>query len=241
MRIISWNILQGGGTRCGQIGAQLRQWQPDLVLLSEFRGRAPSRSIADSLLADGLTHQLSTVDPEHPSAYRLLIASREPLKQHPVSGILAEMGRFLHVTVVSDCNLDILAIHVPNKNEGDKYGIQAAVLEQFEQLNGRNAMAMGDTNSGVPGLDEQVPFFHKKDGQWFAEINRIGWCDVWRENNPEAVEFTYYHNTGRGFRIDQLFAPHELCDRIQVSHDWGVPAMGKFRGPSDHAALVIDL
>ena len=66
-RLVSWNICHGGGKRYPEIIAHLRAWQPDAVGLSEFRGTAPSQSIASALAEMGLAHQHSTVDVSGPN------------------------------------------------------------------------------------------------------------------------------------------------------------------------------
>ena len=241
MQIISWNIRHGGGKRIGQIIDQLQAWNADVVALSEFRGSPPSQSIAQALKKSGLVHQVSTTDPQSPTSNRLALCSRVPIRIHPVEGVLAEDGRLLHVTLGDRIPLDIIVLHVPNRDEGDKYGFHSAVVDKFQSLAAKNVIALGDTNTGVPGIDEQAPFFNSAEGNWYQQINRVEWCDVWREQNPESREYTYFHHTGTGFRIDQLFAPNRLLSNLRVKYDWGSPAVGKLRGPSDHAALIADL
>ncbi len=55
MMFLSWNILQGGGTRAERIAQQTASWQPDVVGLSEFRGTKP----ADGCTSDSQPHALS--------------------------------------------------------------------------------------------------------------------------------------------------------------------------------------
>ena len=74
-RIVFWNIKHGGGSRAGKITEQILAWRPDIVALAEFRGTAPSRSIAQDLRAAGYVHQLTTVDAAEPAMERAL--SRE--------------------------------------------------------------------------------------------------------------------------------------------------------------------
>lgn len=241
MRIVSWNIRHGGGSRASQIINQLQTWDADVVALSEFRGSPPSQSIAQALKKSGLVHQVSTTDPQSPTSNRQILCSRVPIQIHHFDGILAESGRWIHVTLEHSVPMDLIALHVPNRDEGDKYRFHAAAVEEFQKLTTKNVIAFGDTNTGVPGIDEEAPFFNRKEGDWYTEINRVGWSDVWREQNPAGREFTYHHHTGTGFRIDQLFAPKSMRGKVRVRYDWGSPAVGKLRGPSDHAALIADL
>ena len=80
MRIVSWNIRAGGGTRVEAIAAQLERWAPDVVMLCEFRGTPPSLWLAETLAAQGYVHQLTTAHASAPGRNALLIASRYPLR-----------------------------------------------------------------------------------------------------------------------------------------------------------------
>ncbi len=75
IRILFWNIMHGGGSRANKIVRQIHEWNPDIVALAEFRGTAPSKSIAQSLSNAGYEHQLKTVDPDEPKRNAICIAS----------------------------------------------------------------------------------------------------------------------------------------------------------------------
>ena len=85
MRIVFWNIRAGGGVRVARIAAQLKGWAPDAVALCEFRATPPSLELARSLAALGLGHQCTTAEPALPSANRLFIAARFPLRVTPAA------------------------------------------------------------------------------------------------------------------------------------------------------------
>ncbi len=80
MRIVSWNILDGGGGRAALIAEQLERWQPSVVVLCEYRGTQPSQTLASHLSEMGLTPQRSTVATDHRAKNALLVASRWPLR-----------------------------------------------------------------------------------------------------------------------------------------------------------------
>lgn len=239
MKFLSWNILQGGGTRAELIAHQIEAWRPDIVGLSEFRGTKPSQSIAKAMADTGLVHQATTVNPDNPSEYRLLLASRYPFTQQPIEGILSDTGRWLHVKLAAPQSLDVILLHVPTRDAGNKYQFQDEVIDAFQSLSGGDAVAFGDTNTGEPHLDEEAKFFNAREAAWFDQIRSAGWVDVWRHRNPEAREYTWYWNNKSGFRIDQVFATKSLEPRISsVRYEWG-----KLGGVnlSDHAAVLFEL
>ncbi|MCA8998950.1 MAG: endonuclease/exonuclease/phosphatase family protein [Planctomycetaceae bacterium] len=242
MRLISWNICHGGGTRAPQIIQQLRAWAPDVVGLSEFRDTAPSRSIQAALAEMGLTHQHSTIDPSDPTRDRLLFASRTPITIQPTA-VYPEFGRWIHATITEPLPLHLIKLWVPNREQtGIKYDFHRTVVETLSPLAGVSGLAFGDTNTGVPGMDDERPFFNDQEGQWFTNLSNTGWHDLWRQRNPDGREYTWHSQTGTGFRLDQVFGTNAIEPFIEeVHYQWGTPPTGKFRGPSDHAAIVIDL
>jgi len=243
MRIVSWNILKGGGERAPAISQQLRAWNPDVVGLCEFRGTDPSQSIAAALADMGLVYQHATTDSAKPDADRLLLASRWPLYIRSPEGVLGSTGRWIDARIAAEKDFGIALMWVPNREEECTQPVfHKAVLETLAQGSNSPTFALGDTNTGVPDLDDHSSYFKASEGQWLKDLEECGWTDVWRNRNPESREYTYYNSHGNGFRIDQLFATRSIVGRVNnVAYDWGSPAIGKLRGPTDHAAIVLDV
>src|SRR5437870_8035957 len=129
MRIVFWNIRAGGGVRVGRIATQLNRWAPDAVALCEFRATPPSLELARSLAALGLGHQCTTAEPAQPSANRLFIAARFPLRRIHLRAGSGEPGRLLLLaTIQAPQPLTLGAMHVPNRVTGRKDLFYAAVL-----------------------------------------------------------------------------------------------------------------
>ncbi len=242
MRVISWNIRNGGGKSVDGILKQLQVWNPDVAGLQEFRGMASSKKISSALHELGLVYQVSTVDPVEPRWNRLLLASRIPFVTHEATGVCKESGRWLHVTLETPDSLQLMVMHVLNRFEGHKYKFQDEVIETFQSMRTANALAFGDTNTGVPHVDEEAMYFLPREGEWFDRIREAGWEDVWRARNPETREFTWYTHGGSGFRQDQLFATGSMAKRVtDIRYDWGQPETETGRTMSDHAAIVFDI
>ena len=243
MRIVAWNIRAGGGRRAEALAAQLRRWQPDLVALSEFRATPPSATLARAVADFGLCHQLATTDPERLSANRLLIASRWPLRRIRARGP-SEPGRWLLAGVDAKRPFALGAMHVPNRVTGRKWPFLDAVLRVAAGWQAGPALLLGDTNSGRPGVDEEVPAFNLREGGWIERLERAGWRDAYRHLHGQRRIYTWYSpNGGNGFRIDQAFLNPRLLPRLEAArYVWGGSRPGKPRTPalSDHAALMLD-
>lgn len=147
--------MQGGGTRAEGIIDQLAAWSADIVGLSEVRGTKPSQTIGAALHDMGLVHQVTTVDPDAPNRYGLLLASRLPFRQHVADGPLHDLQRWIHVELACQIPLHLMVMHIPNRGEGPKYECHDWIVEQMEQLQAAPAIAVGDTNAGVAGIDHE--------------------------------------------------------------------------------------
>jgi len=242
MRIIFWNIRAGGGTRAGRIARQLERWAPDVVALCEFRATPPSFELAGMLASLGLAHQCTTAHRGQPSANCLLVAARWPLRRLRLRAQPAEPGRWLLTAVDAPRPLMLGAMHVPNRDTGRKYVFHAAVLALLDRWRRGPALILGDTNSGLPGIDEQMPVFGPREAAWVQTLERLGWLDGFRLLRGAARAYTWYSPTLRnGFRIDQAFVNAELRERLRdVRYDWGRRGTHA-TPPSDHAALLLDL
>lgn len=245
VRVVSWNIRAGGGTRVAGIAGQIARWAPDVVSLSEFRGTPPSAELARILAGQGLLHQLSTASTKQPHVNRLLVASRWPLARlRHAAAPGAGSGRWLLARVASPSAVTLGAMHVPNRVTGLKLPFLDAVLGVAHNWRRGPALLIGDTNSGLIDLDEESPAFDVEEDGWIRGLDALGWADGFRFLRGAERAYTWYSpNGGNGFRIDQAFVNRALRPRLrQARHEWGTVRGQRARHAlSDHAALLIDL
>jgi exonuclease III len=245
MRIVSWNIRAGGGRRVVGIAGQIARWAPDVVALSEFRATPPSADLARALAAQGLLHQLSTASARLPHVNSLLVASRWPLARvRHAAAPGADSGRWLLARVASPSVVTLGTMHVPNRVTGLKSPFLDAVLGVAHSWRRGPAILVGDTNSGLIDLDEEVPAFNVEEDGWIRGLEAAGWADGFRLLRGSARAYTWYSpNGGNGFRIDQAFVNRALMPRLrEARHEWGAaPGQHARHALSDHAALLVDL
>ncbi|HEX9922342.1 MAG TPA: endonuclease/exonuclease/phosphatase family protein [Anaerolineae bacterium] len=245
MRIVSWNIRAGGGRRVVEIGRQLQRWQPDLVALSEFRATPPSKQLAQELVSTGLSHQLTTATTETPATNALLLASRFPLKQVWHKAAPVEPTRWLLAQIERPQPITIGAMHIPNYVSGRKYSFHDAVLAVVKDWSLGVGLLIGDTNSGIPGIDEETKVFGSMEENWFRSLEAYGWIDVFRHLNGNERAYTWYSpNGGNGFRLDQAFLNQSLLPFVStMRYEWGSSSDHNERRDalSDHAAVLLDL
>jgi exonuclease III len=245
MRIIVWNIRAGGGQRATEIVAQLRRWRPTVVALSEFRATPPSQAIAAALCDLGLTYQLTTAQAKQPAQNALLLASRHPLQllSHPRQP--KETERWLLARVQAPCPFTLGVMHVPNFVTGRKAAFLNAILSIARRWSFGTGLLIGDTNSGMPVLDEETPVFTRLEQGWLESLAQHGWVDAFRQRHGNRRAYTWYSpNGGNGFRLDQAFLNASLLPQLkQVRYVWGQSRIQPERQAalSDHAALLLDL
>lgn len=254
LRVLAWNIRAGGGRRVEDIAAQLGDWDPDVIALSEFRGTPASRALAETLAAARWSHQRTTAArrPLEARENALLVASRWPLRRHAVRRMPTHERRWLLTRIEVPRQLGgpltLGATHAPNEVTGHKWPLLDALLDTVRHWRGGPALLIGDTNTGRPHLDEQSPVFGDRHGAWMHAMH-ARWPDAHRLHaGDEARAYTWYSpNAGNGFRLDEAFLHPVLARRLlAVHHPWGAPLEAPTDTPprrealSDHAALILD-
>src|SRR5262245_50108738 len=245
MRVVFWNIRAGGGRRVDAIARQLAAWKPDLVGLCEFRCTPPSAAPAALLAANGLAHQCATaIAPGRPPSRSvdncLLLASRWPLRRIRLRPEPREPGRWLVALIDGPSPLTVGAMHVPNRVTGRKNFFFADVLRMLRGWRRGPTLLLGDTNSGLPEVDEESPAFGPREVAWIRALEKLGWSDAFRLLHTDARAYTWYSPNGRnGFRIDHAFVNRALRPSVtNVRYDWDDGIQGAL---SDHAALLLEL
>src|ERR1700735_5522801 len=82
LRLLAWNIRQGGGTRLLAICEALARHEADVLVLSEYRGGDSALRLRDALARIGYPHIPSVVPPLGKSG--VLVAARRRFRAHAV-------------------------------------------------------------------------------------------------------------------------------------------------------------
>jgi len=236
LRIISWNLRHGGRGRAAAIARQLSEWKPDVLVLQEYRDVPEiQRGVTDS----GLNHVLS---PRHDSERRnrVLIASKHRLKRSPMP-VTPQPERVAAARVLTGRQaLDIIAVHIPNRNSGVKYEFLNALTTHLGVPRSRRMLLLGDMNSGIKGTDDETSFFNRRESDWTASFSRAPWCDAFRRMHGDLRAFSWRSpNAGNGFRIDHAFVTSSLASQLtRCEYLWSAT---DGIANSDHAALLLEL
>jgi len=235
LRILSWNILHGGGTRCAQILSTIEKYQPDIVTLQEFRHGSSKAVLLDGLRSVGLD---TVFAPETSSAREnsLLIATSMPMKAHSFPDDTVP-ARAISASIEASPMIDInfIAVHFPQKKA--QVPLFNALLDlPISWLDGHSIL-MGDFNCGIPLVDSETKTFYAT--HLFQQLLTDGWYDSWRQRNPDAREFTWVSTRkSNGFRYDHALVSEALNKLvIDVKYDHSV----RDEKASDHSLMLLDI
>src|SRR5258706_6818903 len=81
MRLLAWNIRQGGGARLPAIAAALATHDADVLVISEYRGGESGERLRHALALLGYRYASTPMPP--PGRNGVLIAARRPLVELP--------------------------------------------------------------------------------------------------------------------------------------------------------------
>ncbi|HVH78932.1 MAG TPA: endonuclease/exonuclease/phosphatase family protein [Stellaceae bacterium] len=230
MRLLAWNIRQGGGSRLLAITEALARHEADVLVLSEYRGGDAALRLTEALVRLGYPHMTRLRPP--PGKSGVLIATRRRFRTHAaVDETLPEPYRLIHVEIGK---LSLCGVYMPNLLAKVPYW-EAVVTSLTARTDGL-ALAIGDFNTCRAYVDE--PGAIDKCAYFMDRVAEIGFCDLWRHRYPEGREFSWFSHRGNGFRIDHAFLSPALTRRaraVRYSHE------ERLAGLSDHSPLILDL
>jgi exodeoxyribonuclease III len=239
MRLVSWNILAGGGSRCGAIVTLLQRHDADVIVLQET---IPTRAtdLCHVLGRAGYSHCFSA--PRGPKDRGLCVLARIPLQRvaEPMPHHASIYPRGWLEVELMECGSRIAAVYGPAEGPSlSAFWDEAAAWLVCRTT--RPFIMLGDFNAGASGVDAEDYRF--KAGRGFAQLGGIGLVDLWRREHGDRREHTWFSRPGadrprRGLRIDHAFASPMLADRVtscRYDHE------ARESGWSDHSLLIVDV
>ena len=229
MRIMTWNARHGGIVIAQRFAEQILRFDPDIVIITDFRNNAAGQTIKEIISSGGLSRHsdVGTLLCEN----SVLLSSKLPfsLKQVPCLGRHAHRGVWARFS-----EMDVLGFNFPRRYE--KLPIFDAIYSLDRDALSEATLLIGKFDTGSHYVDEiGATFFASKH---FEMMSDVGWIDAWRTRNLGKREYSWFSNTGNGFRVEHAFATPELNKTIErVFYDHSV----REQGFSDHSALVVDI
>ena len=158
MKLLSWNIQHGGGTRDVRIVGAIADHNPDLIALTEYRAR-PGMALCQAFAANGWPHIVSSSPTGIDDG--ICVLSRTPLRCERRSTAPPENAvRWLDVDLPEQ-GFGFAVVHILNAIPGAKEAEGAAktrfwdaLLAAAEARIAEPLLLIGDFNTGMPLADE---------------------------------------------------------------------------------------
>ncbi|MFK7853668.1 MAG: endonuclease/exonuclease/phosphatase family protein [Granulosicoccus sp.] len=231
LRVLSWNILQGGGKRADRIAEAIVVCEPDIAILQEYRNGNSASVILSGLEQIGLVHRHIPKATARKNC--VLIASRYPIKISQWNDVLDPALAMTATIDIDKFQLHIHAAHLPHKKPQIPY---LEALLDMPIADNRNSIIIGDLNCGIPFEDSETKTFDNT--YLFQQLMKQGWVDTWRSRNLAVKEFSWVSNRGNGYRYDHCLCTTNIDQSIaNIAYDHGVRELGI----SDHSAMILNL
>ena len=141
MRLIAWNIRQGGGSRLPRIADALNRHDADVVVPSEYRGGPSAPRLCAALHAFGYRHATTLVPP--PSRNGVLVAAGRPLLGH--GGVDMGLPEPYRMVSVDFATFRLFGIYMPNLLAKIPYW--EALIATLSSQRTNRVLAIGDFNT----------------------------------------------------------------------------------------------
>ncbi len=228
LKIISWNIQQGGGSRLFPITENIVAGQYDIVVLSEFKNNANGLKIREILQKNGYKFQSIT---KANSAYNsVLIASKHPstTELYPTADPVFSQN----IVTSKFAAFNMMGVYLPHKKKHSLLPFITAEMVNAEIP----FIVTGDYNIGHNFIDQ------KGDSFWYQSelqaFEKTGMVDAFRYIHKNKEEYSWFSHQGNGYRYDQTYVHSSLLPIVKKCyylHEWRQNKL------SDHSPMVLEL
>jgi len=207
MKVIALNIRHGGGNRIKSIVPILVQSKADIIVLTEFRFNNNSHIVRKLLKKEGYAH--TTCSFKDPKTNAVAVYSKltftksrlieiDPQDKHRL--LILDFGEFT-----------LIPVYFAQKEK--KKGLFNFLYKYLSNQLNKKICVIGDFNTGLPFEDEADNTFYCVNE--FKNLLTIPLIDSWRSRNKHTKEFSWYSNSGAGFRIDHILSTPTMDQAIQ--------------------------
>jgi exonuclease III len=235
LRLVTYNILEGGGSRLPLILRVLRRLQPDVVAIQEAHDLP-----AVEWLAAQLNTQLVYGEANCPSALAWL--SRLPIRRAENYRLPQLAKTLLEIEIDwAGCELRLFATHLADRRQDagayprvqEMHAIQGVLGEERSMLVGDlNAVAPGDSVDDPPGEPRFGDALSDAPREVIRALQHHGYTDCFRKLHPRTRGYTYDAARKLFLRLDYVFASPDMADQLEDCH---VVAAA---GASDHLPVL---
>ena len=230
MKIITWNIKHGGGTRINQVIDTLGEYDADILVITEYRNNEKGKNLRNFLMERGYLFQVAPIIEKNKNT--VLVAARDDFSTQLFYRELQD--EYFRAVKVENSDLCLYGLYFPQNNEKKK--IFNFILDEISKNKEKPAIFIGDFNTGKHFIDEAKSTFYCS--QYMDAIEQKSYIDAWRVINKDKKEFTWYSNVGNGFRIDHAFVNEKYKSKVL---DCFYSHREREEKISDHSPMVLKL
>jgi len=217
LRVLSYNLREGGGDRLAGIGDIIRRQRPDAVALVEATSRA-TLALARDL---GMKLMFGEANGE----YHVAWLSRLPIRRIENHRLAVLAKTLLEIEVVwAGDPLRLFATHLASRHDPHSPAEEIpAILDVLSRVAESPHLLMGDFSALSPGdLIGTPPHGEEKRGEAVEGVPReairlvleAGYTDCFRTVHPADPGYTY-PSTTPWLRLDYIFASAEMAPRLR--------------------------
>lgn len=227
LKILSWNIRQGGGTRITNILKSLQNENAEIIVLSEFRNNDNGVKLRYNLLRMGYRYQNVTASKKNDNAVACF--SKLPCNQFVFPKADDD---YPHNVLRSDFEaFSVIGVYLPHKK---KHKLFDFLIEQVSA--NKPCIIVGDYNTGKNYIDQAGNSF------WYTDkleaLEERGCIDAFRHCHGDLKKFSWYSHQGNGYRYDHTYVDKTL--RPIIKSCYYIDAWRE-DGLSDHSPMVLEL
>ena len=227
LKLLSWNIQQGGGSRTRGIIRFIQRQKPQIIVLSEFRNNDSGAFLRNKLLE--LKYHFQFVSLSTSDTNSVLIASQLPCSSRLFLDTGLEYAA--NVIAVDFDAFHLYGVYLPHKKKHQLFDLLQKEIEQHSP-----SIIMGDFNTGKNFIDQ------KGDSFWYtkelARLEKAGMKDAFRYVQGEVEAYSWFSHQGNGYRYDHIYTSQELLPVIQQCDYIHSAREDKL---SDHSPMILEM
>lgn len=225
MKILSWNLQQGGGSRIKNILQAIAELNAEVLLFSEFQNQN-HRKYFEPLLRLGYSFQYRSAAADRKNT--VYIASKIA-----GSSRIYDTSDYEYADCVMSLRLgvfDVWSVYMPHKKKHRLFDLMQGELPLYPSI------VSGDYNTGINGVDQVGDSFWYEDD--LKALESIRYRDAFREMHGSLREYSWYSHRGNGYRYDHTYLHEDLLPILKgcrYIHEW------RNAGWSDHSPMLLEL
>jgi len=228
IKICSWNIQAGGGSRVVSLVKSIVNSKANIVALNEFRNNDSGNTIRNYFLKAGYRYQAVTHANRNDNS--VLIVSTLPF----TSELYPNSDEYFSANIVGAkfSAFTLIGVYLPHKKKHKLLEFLTDLVEESDE----SYIIAGDYNTGVNYVDQKGNSFWYTDQ--LAKLKKAGCKDAFRLVNGDVPEFSWYSHQGNGFRYDHTFVDEKISSVISncyYNHQWRIDKL------SDHSPMFLEL